>query len=239
MCAFNYRFVPAIRLAREMLEAGELGEIYHFRAATCRSGSSTRSSNACGAGEGRRRIGRAGRPGRPRDRSRALSRRRDQRRVGLARTFVPERPGGRVDVDDAVEAVVDFESGALGTIEASRFCQGRKNALSFEINGRRDRSRSSWSASTSCRCTSWAPIPARTPRGSGSPVTEAYHPFWEWWWPHGHVIGWEHTFVHEIHHLLAAIAATVRCAPTAPISRTATERRRYAMRSCAQAKGGP
>jgi len=37
-------------------------------------------------------------------------------------------------------------------------------------------------------------------------VSEADHPFWEWWWPHGHIIGWEHTFVHEIHHLLHAIA---------------------------------
>src|SRR6201986_4433993 len=37
-------------------------------------------------------------------------------------------------------------------------------------------------------------------------VSEAYHPFWEHWWPQGHIIGWEHTFVHEIHHLLDAIA---------------------------------
>jgi predicted dehydrogenase len=37
-------------------------------------------------------------------------------------------------------------------------------------------------------------------------VTEAAHPFLQWWWPPGHIIGWEHTFVHEIHHLLQAIA---------------------------------
>ena len=36
-------------------------------------------------------------------------------------------------------------------------------------------------------------------------VSEADHPFWEHWWPHGHLIGWEHTFVHELHHLLTAI----------------------------------
>ena len=36
-------------------------------------------------------------------------------------------------------------------------------------------------------------------------VSEGYHPFWSNWWPHGHIIGWEHTFVHEIHHLLDAI----------------------------------
>jgi predicted dehydrogenase len=36
-------------------------------------------------------------------------------------------------------------------------------------------------------------------------VSEAEHPFWEFWWPPGHIIGWEHTFVHELHHLLTAI----------------------------------
>ena len=53
----------------------------------------------------------------------------------ITRTFIPERPGGTVDVDDAFESTVEFESGAVGTIEASRFCRGRRNALSFEING--------------------------------------------------------------------------------------------------------
>jgi predicted dehydrogenase len=37
-------------------------------------------------------------------------------------------------------------------------------------------------------------------------VSEADHPFWEHWWPHGHIIGWEHSFVHELHHFLTAIA---------------------------------
>ena len=44
-------------------------------------------------------------------------------------------------------------------------------------------------------------------------VSEADHPFWQWWWPHGHMIGWEHTFVHEIHHLLTAIAGDGDVAP--------------------------
>ena len=44
-------------------------------------------------------------------------------------------------------------------------------------------------------------------------VTEAYHPFWQNWWPHGHIIGWEHTFVHEITHLLDAIVNDKDVAP--------------------------
>src|SRR5258708_28141736 len=54
---------------------------------------------------------------------------------GATRTFIKNRPGGTVDVYDAVEAVVDFNAGAVVTIEASRFFLGRKNAMTFEING--------------------------------------------------------------------------------------------------------
>jgi predicted dehydrogenase len=50
-------------------------------------------------------------------------------------------------------------------------------------------------------------------RASTSDSDAADDPFWEWWWPHGHVIGWEHTFVHELHHLLDAIAGNVDVAP--------------------------
>src|SRR4029077_15617137 len=54
---------------------------------------------------------------------------------GATRTFIKNRPGGKVDVDDAFESVVEFEGGAIGTIEASRFALGRKNGMTFEING--------------------------------------------------------------------------------------------------------
>ncbi|MDE2840022.1 MAG: gfo/Idh/MocA family oxidoreductase, partial [Chloroflexota bacterium] len=46
-------------------------------------------------------------------------------------------------------------------------------------------------------------------------VTEADHPFWKYWWPHGHIIGWEHTFVHELTHLLDAIVNDTEVAPYA------------------------
>src|SRR5258708_1149446 len=136
MCAFNYRFVPAVRLAREMLEAGELGEIYHFRARylqewivdpqfpmALRFDRNAAGSVALGdlgahvIDLGRYLVG---------DIS-AVS--------GATRTFIKKRPGGTVDVDDAFESVVEFKGGAVGTIEASRFCLGRENGLTFEING--------------------------------------------------------------------------------------------------------
>ena len=54
---------------------------------------------------------------------------------GVLKTFIDERPGGTVDVDDAFEATVEFENGAIGTYEATRFALGRKNHMRWEING--------------------------------------------------------------------------------------------------------
>ena len=133
------------------------------------------------------------------DRPRPLPRRRDRGRVGAdARPSSPgprgrrRRRGGR-----------RFESGAVGTIEASRFATGRKNALPLGDQ------RLEGLARVRPRAHQRAPGPLRgsTPgaRRQGFRtvlVSEPDHPFWEHWWPQGHIIGWEHTFVHELHHLL-------------------------------------
>jgi len=208
MCAFNYRFVPAIRLAREMLEAGEIGEIHHFRAAylqdwltdpttpaTWRLDADEAGSGALGdlgahiIDLGRYLVGEIASVG------------------ALTRTFVPERPGGKVTVDDAFEAFVEFEGGAVGTLEASRFCLGRKNALTFEINGSRGSLRFELERINELQVDAG---------GTGFRtvlVTDGDQTFMEHWWPPGHVIGWEHTFVHELHHFLAAVASRGRVGP--------------------------
>ena len=125
----------------------------------------------------------------------------------ITRTFIPERPGGTVDVDDAFESTVEFESGAVGTIEASRFCRGRRNALSFEINGSKGSIAFELERLNELQVHLVDSAPGRRAQGFRQVlVTEADHPFLEWWWPQGHIIGWEHTFVHEIHHFLRAIA---------------------------------
>src|SRR5207302_1202668 len=136
LCAFNYRFIPAIRLAREMLEAGELGEIYHFRGRYLQEWITDPKFpkvwrlNRSVAGSGA--LGDLG--AHVIDLARYLVGEISSV-MGATRTFIKDRPGGTVDVDDAVEAVVEFESHAIGTIEASRFCLGRKNGMAFEING--------------------------------------------------------------------------------------------------------
>jgi predicted dehydrogenase len=201
MTAFNYRFVPAVRLAREMLEAGELGEVLHFRGRYLQEWGTT-TADAWRFHKGEAGSGALGDLG--------------AHVIDLARYLVGEIAtvsastatfmAGR-EVDDAFEAVVGFEGGALGTIEATRFAAGRKNALSWEING------TTGSLAFDLERLNELQHSAGTKGFRTILVTEAEHPFWQWWWPHGHIIGWEHTFVHEIHHLLTAIAGEGKVAP--------------------------
>lgn len=210
MCAYNYRFVPAVRLAREMIEAGEIGEIYHFRgsylqdwildpafAKVWRLDRSIAGSGALGdlgahvVDLGRFLVGEIA----------SVS--------GVLRTFIEDRPGGSVDVDDAFEATVEFEGGAVGTIEASRFATGRKNALRWEING----SKGSLAFDLE-RLNELEASSAGSAQGFRTIlVSEGDHPFLEHWWPPGHMLGWEHSFVHELHHFLQAIATDGDVAP--------------------------
>ena len=215
LCAFNYRFVPAVRLARELLEAGELGEIHHFRGAylqewitdpqfpmVWRLDAGVAGSGALGdlgthvIDLARYLVGEIS----------AVS--------GATRTFVPERPGGTVTVDDAVESIVEFENGAVGTIEATRFALGRKNALTFEVNG----SKGSLAFDLERLNELELHLPGSTPGAQAQGfrrvlVSESDHPFWSHWWPQGHMIGWEHTFVHELHHMLTAIREDAEIEP--------------------------
>jgi predicted dehydrogenase len=193
MCAFNYRFVPAVRLARQIIESGELGDIQHFRGAYLQEWGTTEGDiwrfqkDVAGSGA----LGDLG--AHVIDLARYL--------VGeiaavsaLTATFQPGR-----DVDDAVEAAVAFSSGAVGTIEASRFCQGRKNHFTWEING------SKGSLAFDLERLNELQYSEGNAGFRTVLVSEADHPFWEHWWPQGHMIGWEHSFVHELHHLLTAI----------------------------------
>ena len=214
MVAFNYRFVPAIRLARNLIESGALGRIYHFRAVYLqewimphyntpiiwRLQKSIAGSGALGD-LGAHII----------DLAHYL--------VGgikslsaMTRTFIEERPlgdgskkMGKVDVDDAFAAVMEFENGALGTVEATRFAGGRKNGQNLEINGEKGTIRFNLERLNELEVFWIGEKPVETQGFHNVLVTEGHHPWWENWWPHGHIIGWEHTFIHEITHLLDCI----------------------------------
>ncbi len=220
MVAFNYRFVPAIRQVYELIKSGALGEIYHFRAVylqewiadpnfplVWRLDKKVAGSGALGdLGAHIIDLGRflVGEP---------------TSVMALTKTFIEQRPlpggngSGKVEVDDAFEAIVEFENGAVGTIEASRFCPGRKNYEVFEINGSKGSIRFNLERFNELEVF-WKDAPTKETQGfTNVLVTEAYHPFWSNWWPHGHIIGWEHTFVHEIAHLLDAIVNNKEVAP--------------------------
>ena len=212
MVAFNYRFVPAIRLIRNLIDEGRLGRIYHFRAMYLqewimphygtpiiwRLDKETAGSGALGD-LGAHII----------DLAHYLV--GDFKTVGgLTKTFITEREpdaSGKhvVDVDDAFAAIMEFENGATGTLECSRFAAGRKNYNTFEINGEKGSVRFNLERLNELEVFWVGEDPKETEGWHQVLVTEAYHPWWENWWPHGHIIGWEHTFVHEITHLLDAI----------------------------------
>ncbi len=208
MCGFNYRFVPAVRLARQIIEAGEIGEITHFRGAYLQEwgpsvGEAWRfEKGAAGSGA----LGDLG--AHVIDLARYL--------VGeietvsaMTATFYPDR-----EVDDAIESVVAFDNGAVGTIEATRFANGRKNAFNWEINGSKGSIAFEMERLNELQVHFGESAPGAGAQGFRQVlVSEADHPFWEHWWPHGHIIGWEHTFVHEIHHLLTAIRDDTDVAP--------------------------
>ena len=212
MTAFNYRFIPAVRQLKYLIEAGMLGEIYHFRAVYLQEWIADPNfamvwrldKTAAGSGA----LGDLG--AHIIDLARFLV--GEPRRVSaFTKTFIKNRPLGKgggmgeVTVDDAFEALVEFENGAVGTLEASRFCPGRKNYNSFEINGSKGSARFNLERLNEMEIFWKGEAPKETQGFHDVMVSESFHPFWENWWPQGHIIGWEHTFVHEIGHMLNAI----------------------------------
>src|SRR5262245_19908300 len=130
MCGFNYRFVPAVRLAREMVDAGELGEVRHFRGRYLQDWGDDPSLDTWRFDPDQAGSGALGDLG-----THVINLARYlvgefSSVSGIVKTFVRDRK-----VDDTIEAAVEFESGAVGTIESTRLALGRRNAFQWEING--------------------------------------------------------------------------------------------------------
>ena len=112
---------------------------------------------------------------------------------------------GRVSVDDAAMCLARFKNGAVGNLEATRFALGRKNGIQLEINGSKgslafdleDMNRLKFFNNSD---------PAHLRGFRDILVTERVHPYVGSWWPSGHIIGYEHTFVHTIADFLNAVA---------------------------------
>jgi len=215
-CAFNYRFVPAIQYAKGLIDDGELGEIHHVRGRYLQDWLVDPEAewawrmDADLAGSGA--LGDLG--AHTVDLARFLvgEQAGDIERVsGHLQTFVDERPvyddDGTVEehrpvtVDDAYTAQAEFENGAVGSFEASRFATGHKNDHTIEIHG------SEGSLKFSLERLNELEVLTGESRGYETVlVTDESDPYVDHWWPPGHVIGWEHTFVHENYEFLSAVA---------------------------------
>lgn len=212
MVGFNYRRVPALVLAKELIAEGRLGTVRHVRAAylqdwladaespmTWRLNKETAGSGALGD---------------------IASHAIDQvlfllgdavtEVSGRLHTFTAVRPGKHgpedVTVDDAAWATLSLASGAIASVEVSRVATGQKNSLKLEIYGEKgtilfdleDLNELGFLDAT---------VPVREQGFRRILVNEPGHPYLDAWWPQGHIIGWEHTFTHEIRDFLTAINA--------------------------------
>mgnify|MGYP001347623199 CR=1 FL=1 len=213
MVCFNYRFVPAIGLAHDLIAAGHLGRIHHLRIRYLQDHQTdpwkplpfTPREGKAGVllGLGSHVI----------DLARYLI--GEPKTVsGLVTTFVRERPAGdgsgrKVQVvdDDSFVANVEFQNGALGGLEASYVCAGRKNQLVVEVNG--VRGSLVWDLEDLNRLHLYLDGQDKVAGVTGFEdilVTEAHHPYHRYWWPFGHISGWEHLHANLVYHFVDAIA---------------------------------
>jgi predicted dehydrogenase len=228
---FNYRRAPAVQLAKKLIDEGRLGTVRHWRATYLqdfimdpgfpliwRLRKELAGSGALGD-IGAHIV----------DLSQFLLGGISEV-VGMMETFIRERPleeasaggglqasggagTGEVTVDDAVAFLARFESGAIGTFEATRFAAGRRNKNAFEINGSKGSVAFNLERMNELEVF-FVDDDADVQGFRTVNVTEPDHPFAGAWWPPGHIIGYEHTFVHTMKDLMDGIKAGESPAPT-------------------------
>lgn len=230
MVGFNYRRTPALALARDLVAQGRLGEIRHVRAVylqdwindpefplvwrLCKEEAGSGASGDLGA----HLV----------DLAYFLTGRRLTGVSALTRTFVPERPlatsasglsgaagteRGPVTVDDAAVFFGECEGGAVATFEATRFAPGRKNAMRIEVNGSQGSVAFDFETMNELQ---FYDVSRDAAHAGFSRIlaTEPQHPYLDMWWPPGHGLGYDHTFVNQKRDLIEAIAARKQPVPS-------------------------
>ncbi|MFB5266481.1 Gfo/Idh/MocA family protein [Paenibacillus enshidis] len=225
MVGFNYRFSPAVRLAKRLIDSGRLGKIYHFRAWFLQDWIMNPDfplvwrlqKDVAGSGShgdlGAHLI----------DLAHFLVGGMDEV-IGMSETFIKERPlaaemtglsakgntasdapRGKVTVDDATLFLARFENGALGSFEATRFAAGHRSTNAFEINGSLGSVKFDFERMNELEV--YFSSDDEDVQGFRRVLaTDPAHDYAEAWWPPGHTIGFEHTFIHEVLELSSAIA---------------------------------
>ena len=220
--SFNYRACPAVALAKQLVDEGRIGRIFHWRGQylqdwivdpkfplVWRLQKEVAGSGAHGdliahlIDTAHFLVGDIAEV------------------VGDMRTFVKQRPRlkatvgglaaraakgmGRVTVDDASVFLARFANGAVGTFEATRFAPGHKNYNFFEINGSKGSMRFCFERMNELEFYD-ASDPPHLQGFRVIQATDPKHPYVAAWWPPGHIIGYEHTFIHTVYNVVTAIA---------------------------------
>jgi len=223
MVGFNYRRVPAIALARQLVERWRIGALRHVRAVYLQDllvdpfSLLTWRLQAEHAGSGA--LGDLG--AHIVDLAQFLAGDAITGVSAVSATFTGQRPlpggvgTGQVTVDDATVFTARFASGALGSFEATRSATGRKNGLRIELNGSAGSLAFDLERLNELEFYDGDDTEGGTTAGFRRIlVTEPDHPYLSAWWPPGHIIGWEHTFTHQAKDLLTAIAGGAQPAPS-------------------------
>jgi len=222
MINFNYRGCPAVAFARQLIAEGKLGEIYHWRSTYLQDWIVDPQFPLVWRLD--KRLAGSGALGDLAAHSIDLARfllGEISEVVADLKTFIKERPRlatttggltaraakamGRVTVDDAAVFLARFASGAIGTFEATRFAPGRRNHNTFEVNGSKGSLRFCFEQMNELEFFDRTQ-PAALQGFSKILVTDgAAHPYFGAWWPGGHIIGYEHTFVHMVYNFLQSL----------------------------------
>jgi predicted dehydrogenase len=217
MVWYNYRRVPAVTLAKQLIDEGKLGRIYHYRAQFLQDWTISKDLPQGGAGLWRLDVNVAG-SGVTGD---LLAHCIDtalwlnggiDRVTAMTETFVKERHHnltGKVEpvgIDDASAFLARFKNGSLGLFEATRYARGHKALYTFEINGEHASIR--WDLHDLHRLEYFDHRDQGIVRGWRSiHITDSDHPYMSHWWVPGLQIGYEHTFIHQAADFLTGLAS--------------------------------
>jgi myo-inositol 2-dehydrogenase/D-chiro-inositol 1-dehydrogenase len=216
MVWYNYRRVPAVTLAKQLIDEGRLGRIFHYRAKFLQDWTISKDLPQGGAALWRLDVNVAG-SGVTGD---LLAHCIDtamwlngpiDRVTGMSETFIKERKHNltgkveKVGIDDASAFLARFANGSLATFEATRYARGHKALYTFEING--EHASIFWDLHDLHRLEYFDHRDEARLRGWRSVhVTDGEHPYMKQWWVPGLQIGYEHTFVHQVADFLKGLS---------------------------------
>jgi predicted dehydrogenase len=224
LVSYNYRRIPAITLAKQLIEEGRLGRIFHYRAKFLQDWTISKDLPQGGPGLWRLEVKVAGSGvtgdllAHCIDTALWLNGSIDSVNA-MTETFIKQRKHtetGKVEkvgIDDACAFLARFKNGSLATFESTRYARGHKALYTFEING--EHASIFWDLHDMHRLQYFEHRDEGRLRGWRSiHVTDGDHPYMDKWWVPGLIIGYEHTFVHQLADFLEGLAKGKPASPT-------------------------